>query len=633
MSAEHYSRPVIPPYTLDSARNQINNQANQLRNTQNALDQANQQRYQDNQRFAQDLNRRDQAHQQSVNRMQSDMRASEQRHNQVIRQQSEEFTARVYQERVRSQQALLEEKSQRIQQVQQQKRELENRMDKAVGEERKQRQQQVQRLESTISQLETDLSNDIRNVESTLNHKINLQDQRLNQRIDQTRFELKQSILQEKNERVRAMQVQKRELEDRMDNLVEEERHERQRQIKHLANQMQEMEQELRQDIARVEKEFNQKINTERKERRQEISNLKDWTARNLEHQRQEYLHIAEVQQQQLNDLRQDVSRIFAQQNFNRQTAEAFINDLEIQIAYIQEHLPHQRFTPGKLDALRAKVNNAKNTLQNMEQAAFANAQQAYYDMVDLRNEILLKEQEYNMWYSTALEAARSLFETIRANRKLSLEDNAGTVEADYWTNSEFSKLEKEVETLKNRLENEKDKLSLEDVKQILSQLERLSERQEILVKEALERVISSEYRAMMGDMVVEALEKEGFAVTHSGYEMQDQRKVYLVRMENVAGTEIVAVIAPDDQTNANILSINTRDKNGRVFSQEVLEERNNRINEILREEGLQIEKSTCKKEHIDEFYDVENILKQGGKGIPQRVLEKARMLNSQTRK
>lgn len=593
MSGEKRSPIEILRDDLNYTRNQVTNIGALNSNLQNSLKDAQRQRVQDNNKFSQVLKNREQSFKQSVSGLKSNMRGMETRHASAMQQQNNRFNSQLRQQDLGFSKRLLKEQDERVKAMKQQRRQLEIKIYDEVGKEKTARIQAMQRQK--------------RELESTIHREVG----------------------KEREDRIDAMRRQKKELENRILHEVGKERAERIKQVNRLDNKIDNLEVELKNDIIRVENEFNKKINIEKIERQRAITNLRDWTAGNLQQQREEYLTIAQQQQNEINNIKQDVQRIFDREHMNRETASAFIDDLKRQIKEAETQLPHEKFAPGEIARLKDRIAIAESNLNSMEQAAIAGAQAVYVNLVTLRQKIINKEQEFAIYHSTALEAARGLFENIRKNRKVELEEGAEEVEVNYWTNGKFHELEKEIESLVDKLVSDKANLSLESIKQTLAELEEKNAEQDKLIEEAIERVISSQLRAEMGDVVVDALEQEGFSLVESGYEKEDQRKIYLVKIKNIAGTEIVAAIIPDDATNTNTLSINTRDS--RILNEAATVERMEEINRILGESGMHVGKTECRNDHIEGLYDVENIIKKEGQGVPKRVLEKARLLNSQT--
>ena len=506
-----------------------------------------------------------------------------------------------------------------------------NKANKARRRDYKKIQQQISKRDKAFERSIGQLKSNMRTMETRHLNAIQRQGADFNKRVQQQGREFQARILREQQERIRDMQKQKQELEQHVYDVVGQEREERQRQIQLLNFQIAEMESELKSEISRVEAEFDQKIDLERVARSKAINTLQEWTAEVFQHQREEYLSIAAQHQRELDAVKNDIRHIFQQQINNRQGAIDFINDLEQQIIQMDEHLPtHRRFAPGELNKIRRNVQAAKNLTHGAEQAAIANAQKEYFEFVDLREKVIHQEQEYNLYHQATLEAARSLFENIRANRQVELEDNAGFIEVDYWTRGEYLALENKVNDIIHKLDSKREQLTLAEVKAELEIIHQFEKEKEQKIEEALQRVLSSQLRAEMADRIAEALQKESFTLIEKGYEQQDQRRIYILKLENHAGTEVVAAIVPDEKTNTNTLSLNTKDS--RIFNESLTTARFNDIKETLQSYGLEVGETIRSDKHIEAFYDTENILKRAGEGIPKKVLEKAKLLNSQTR-
>jgi myosin heavy subunit len=366
----------------------------------------------------------------------------------------------------------------------------------------------------------------------------------------------------------------------------------------------------------------------------EKIENLQNWTAEHLNKQRSEYLEIADKQQKQLNTLRQEITTLNKKEANRQEYAASYLEDLSSMIKVADENLPHKKYAPGKLDKITRQLDAARsNVLNDIPTAAIPMIQQAHFDLMDMEKEILQKEAEFELIYEMTLENAKALLENVQKNRKISLEEDEDGIEheTNYWTNGKFDTLKTGIQEIKENLEANKESLSIEEVNSLLGQLSENIKKQETIINEAVERIISSQYRAEMGDVVVESLEKQGFIMRpdETGYTERDQRKPYLIKLENRAGTKVVAVIAPDEATNKNTISLNTFDN---AIHDEAAEElRNEEIRDALAKGGLELGDTICNPSNVEAFKDVKSILEKGGKGIPRKTLEQVGILNSQT--
>jgi hypothetical protein len=355
------------------------------------------------------------------------------------------------------------------------------------------------------------------------------------------------------------------------------------------------------------------------------VDNLREWARERLEEQRTEYRRISQEQQQQINILKRDIEQINRREDNREQRAKDYLADLEVLIRSAEENLPHERYAPGRLDKIKRQLAAAQQQLyEDVPAATIATVQNAHFDLMDLEEEILRKEAEYELTYRTVADAVGGLLSAVRQNRNIKIEDDANTQEADYWTEGKYQILEERIAETKQHIEQNRHLLTLEEMNRYLDDLEMLTNEQEKLVSEAVERIISSQLRAEMGDVVVETLGRQGYLIKNNecGYAENDQRSSYMVKLSNVAGTEIVTVISPDEKTYQNVISINTY--GDEVYDERATKNRNEDIRSALKQGGLQLGETQCNEQSISEFYDVENLIKKGGKKLPKQVLKTA---------
>ncbi|MEZ4934235.1 MAG: hypothetical protein R2788_19190 [Saprospiraceae bacterium] len=188
----------------------------------------------------------------------------------------------------------------------------------------------------------------------------------------------------------------------------------------------------------------------------------------------------------------------------------------------------------------------------------------------------------------------------------------------DYWTNGRFSELEKRVAEELKKLENPDD-LNIDEVKAIREQVDALKEEEQKLIVNAEEKVIASQIRAELGDIAVEALEQEGFDMVRSGYERTDQRRAYIVNLQNIGGADVVVSFLPQEESNENILDVQI--KNEVNYSEEETRNIINSIIAILQEEGIHVGNVKCEENHLEEFYDFDKIFDKDG-GLPQKAVQ-----------
>lgn len=362
----------------------------------------------------------------------------------------------------------------------------------------------------------------------------------------------------------------------------------------------------------------------------QKVDNLRSWAKERLDEQRNEYNRIAQQQQGQINKLKQDIDQINQREEKRTKRASDYLSDLEILIQSTDKNFPHDRFKPGGLDKIRRQLLAARQQLnEDAPAATIATVQAAHFDLMDLESEVRDREAEFEITYRTVADAVGGLFASVRQNRHIQLEKDATLQEVNYWTQGRYQLLEDEVRDLKNHIDLHKDDLTTEALNAYLEDLETLTNKQEELVEEAVERIISSQLRAEMSDVVIAKLEQQGYQVKNDerGYEENDQRSAYMVKLHNLAGIEVVTVISPDKQTYQNVLSVNTYNEDR--FDDAAKRRRNEDILAALGDGGLTLGTTVCNDQSIAAYYDVDNLIKQKEPKISKQVLQQASSLSS----
>jgi len=315
-------------------------------------------------------------------------------------------------------------------------------------------------------------------------------------------------------------------------------------------------------------------------------------------------------QEKEARDLKEQVAAILAEARQKKETAHKFFVDLT-EILADTNSLPHSRFAPGKLAAIGRHVEDARRNYEgNMPEASLSTAQQAYWDLADLRDEVLKKQREFILVYQEALREARLLLEEARANRKYQLELGQGAdrqtlaLEVDHWTQGELSAFEKNLKALEGQLLSGEHTLSTDQVKEVLAKIENMKPGLKEIVERARQNILASQLRVNMAEIIVEALQGQGYALEDAAYEGGDERRAYTAKVRNIAGSEVVTVISPvQDAVGINAVSIHSYDAT--YVDDTTLKQRAQEITSILNEAGLETEAPVCAGDAKPEYRDI----------------------------
>jgi hypothetical protein len=320
----------------------------------------------------------------------------------------------------------------------------------------------------------------------------------------------------------------------------------------------------LRSDLATFERQSQRRLQEGLAQARREYTELfAEERAERIEHEermREEYHSLVEREraerQQQIGELQSRVGRIENREEALRQMADTWLQDLRA----LQEDvasLPHQRFSPGSMARIDGLIGQATINLRNgASQAALSQAQAAYSDLVELRAEVLHREQQFEAAYLQALQSIRTLLAEVHANREAVLVgDEAASgaeagaeVDVDFWSRGRLSQISERLKELESQLEGGKESLSLEQVRQLEEEADALRQRLPEAVEAARLTIINSQACFNVAEAVAEVMEEQGYSVEAGTYEGEDQRGAYAVKMRNRGGDEFVTIITPSQE-------------------------------------------------------------------------------------
>jgi len=162
-------------------------------------------------------------------------------------------------------------------------------------------------------------------------------------------------------------------------------------------------------------------------------------------------------------------------------------------------------------------------------------------------------------------------------------------VEVDYWTDGGLSKIESVCEQIIKQTSDKDSILTKEQLEAIIEQTTpELRKQVETTIQDARMAVLSSQLRTNVADKAVQALENMGFSVQEGCYEHGDDRRGYAAKVKDIDGNEVVVLVTPvEGKPEENKLSIHSFDQ--AKHSHEELTERAREIADALRHEDLRV--------------------------------------------
>jgi len=214
-------------------------------------------------------------------------------------------------------------------------------------------------------------------------------------------------------------------------------------------------------------------------------------------------------------------------------------------------------------------IDQAEINLRNgASQAALGQAQSAYFELIELRAEVLFQEQEFEAAYSAALESVRSLIEEVKQNRQGVISDEANTgndvrVDIDFWSKGTLTQLQERLGSIERSLQEERSTLSVDEIRQMEDEVNALRPQLVEAIEQARLAIINSQACYNVADIIAEVMESQGYKVEQGTYEGEDQRGAYAIKMSNLGGDEFVSIITPSaEQELAYSTEMNFYDRN-----------------------------------------------------------------------
>ncbi len=302
--------------------------------------------------------------------------------------------------------------------------------------------------------------------------------------------------------------------------------------------------------------------------------------------------------QQQQNELTQFSRRLrkmTTDMEEKQQLAEEWLQAAQAYADFIKANYFCDSFFPGRLEKLERQVNQAAGNLQDgLSEAVIVASQQLYCAFSDFRVELEQAQNEWQLLIQTAWEAVNQLLAQAEQSRVVQAIDFDGNflpfpVDVDYWCTGRLTVFEEELNYVKSLLESSQDLPNTETLEHWLRYDLPIYEKSlgDILL-DARVNALNSQLRINIADLVIRALQEQGFAETDYHYDAEDQRNSYGVKMQNLAGNEVLVQVDPVGQAvGENELHLQSLDREERTEHE--LQQRWQEISRSLAAYGLRV--------------------------------------------
>lgn len=340
---------------------------------------------------------------------------------------------------------------------------------------------------------------------------------------------------------------------------------------------------------------------------------------------------IRQSHAQQIGQLRNNMNRLILNQNRNNQQAGILLKNLNCEIEVIRT-MPYQKFYPEKMRQILSHIQGIQHYPSETQ---ISIAHTAIKDLLFLEEEIENARIRYESVHLQLLQTIDYILAEIKHNRSnLFFEDTNGNkgeqIDIDFWTNGKYSELETLLTNLRTNIKEgySDPDLNLDILEETSKMVEDMQEKQNLLVKEAIEKGNASAMRAAIAEKIAQVLQTTHcYEIEDYGYEQQDPRKSFLVKMHNKNNdSDIIVLVYPEDTRKQQLI---LKTKSNGYISERDLYTRATEINNELKAVGIEIKEQPSEvnpeNDHsLDGLYDIAAILKEKGNGIPKNILTNA---------
>jgi len=305
----------------------------------------------------------------------------------------------------------------------------------------------------------------------------------------------------------------------------------------------------------------------------------------------------------ELSSLRSEIQSFRDERVNQNQTARSAIAMAQKYLHHIRQNYDHEKFAPGMIRKLEFLVSQAENHIQlGMPEASYLAAIDVCNQLSDLRLSLEESTQEWMLNYYHVSQMATELLESANQRQRVPGIDLEGNIQpeeidVDYWSGNKLVPFLELVENIVVSLQNEWHQFSTEELVKLREQLiPELEESLEQVIFNARMAALNSQLRINIADIIVQALQSQGFGMVDSRYDRKDQRREYVARMRNYQGDEVDIQVVPLPGTNGeNEWHLLSHDSE--IRTEHELIQRARELNNALAGYGLDISPITVVKE------------------------------------
>jgi len=273
--------------------------------------------------------------------------------------------------------------------------------------------------------------------------------------------------------------------------------------------------------------------------------------------------------------------------------AQEWLDYCTAQNSILESDIALERFLPRRLLRIQSELLAAQQHLQQGQgQAALSSASTTAQRYNELRADLAVEKQAWELARSSALLTTELLLKDVLNQRRVTAVDTENTVvngvevEVDFWSDGTLTTLESTVQKQRDLLEKkdcplDTQELTLMYTDVLPTQMESLSE----CIFKARSAILLSQLRYDMAAEICKAFERQGYSIDGADgplYE-DDERGPVIALLKAADDTALAVRIIPDSDNGRNTLEIHSYD--AATIGEHMLRRCRDDIGKILRKE------------------------------------------------
>ena len=289
-------------------------------------------------------------------------------------------------------------------------------------------------------------------------------------------------------------------------------------------------------------------------------------------------------------------------------TAMELYQEARRQYAMTQSDTMYMRFAQDQMDSIRIRLEQmgiagvAQDAMQIMSMTVLT-------DIYHMDVEVARKKAEYNVMFAQAIELGnrlRACCKNLREGNREDLEDSSSKLlDMDFWTDGRFAQMEAEIEQIMARMERSYDDpgYTAEDLRKDYARLEELMQMKDILAVSSRKEYNKSQLRKVQALTCMDILEEcHHFTIVGHGFDMNDEREAYVVRMRRHTDNAEIEIIVNHGSKDEEF-EVYFRVDSSTYHDEAVMADLRGQIQKDFHEAGISmVEYSGCTAEALEPF-------------------------------